>query len=87
MGREGAVDLEAAEFYIRSAVLALCVTVLERLLHELGVGRQDKPRVCANGHLPSKMIGAGVREKKIRTILGPVRFARSRYVCPACGAV
>jgi hypothetical protein len=33
------------------------------------------------------MESTGVREKTIQTILGPVRFARSRYVCPACGHV
>lgn len=33
------------------------------------------------------MESSGVREKIIQTILGPVRFARSRYVCPSCGAV
>ncbi len=72
---------------MRSAVLALGATVLERLLDDVGVGRQDAPRVCANSHLPRKMVSTGVREKKIQTILGTVRFARSRYVCPACGAV
>jgi hypothetical protein len=81
------LDLEAAEFYVRSAVLAVGTGVLERLLHEVGVGRQDKPRVCANGHLPRKMVSTGVRTKIIRTILGPVGFERSRYVCPACGGV
>ena len=87
MNREGALDLEAAEFYVRSAVLALGATVLEQLLCEVGVGRQDKPRLCARGHLPRKMESRGVRDKTIRTILGPVRFERSRYVCPSCGAV
>jgi hypothetical protein len=87
LGREDGVDLEASEFYIRSAVLALGATVLERLLHEVGVGRQDSPRLCTRGHLPRKMESRGVREKTILTILGPVRFARSRYVCPDCGAV
>jgi hypothetical protein len=33
------------------------------------------------------MKSCGVREKTILSILGPVRFARSRYVCPVCGAV
>jgi hypothetical protein len=33
------------------------------------------------------MTSCGVREKTLQTILGPVRFARSRYVCPTCGAV
>jgi len=87
VAREGALDLEAAEFYVRSAVLALGAGVLERLLHEVGVGRQDQPRLCSLNHLPRKMESTGVREKIIQTILGPVRFARSRYVCPCCGAV
>jgi hypothetical protein len=87
VGRDGAVDLEAAEFYIRSAVLALGATVLERLLHDVGVGRQAQRRLCAHVHLPCPMESTGVREKTVHTILGPVRFARSRYVCPQCGAV
>ena len=62
-------------------------SVLEQLLHEVGGGRQAEARLCARGHLPCKMESSGVREKTIQTILGSVRFARSRYVCPACGAV
>jgi hypothetical protein len=81
------LDLEATEFYIRSAVLGLGAGVLERLLHDVGVGRQARPRMCANHHLPCRMKSSGVREKSLQTILGPVRFARSRYVCPECGAV
>ena len=81
------MDLEAAEFYVRSAVLVVGAGVLERLLHEVGGGRQDAPRVCARNHLPRKMESTGVRTKIIHTILGPVRFERSRYVCPECGAV
>jgi hypothetical protein len=81
------VDLEAAEFYIRSAMLTQGARVLERLLHTVGVGRQDKPRLCARNHLPHKMESGGVRAKIIQTIVGPVRFERSRYVCPSCGAV
>ena len=68
-------------------MLALGAGVLERLLHDVGVGRQGEPRQCARNHLPCKMESTGVREKIIQTILGPVRFARSRYVCPCCGAV
>ncbi|MCX7012409.1 MAG: ISKra4 family transposase [Candidatus Sumerlaeota bacterium] len=85
--REGAVDLEAAEFYVRSAVLALGATVLERLLDDVGIGRQGDPRLCAHHHPPRRMDSRGVREKTLQTVLGPVRFARSRYVCPQCGAV
>ena len=72
---------------MRSAVLALGASVLERLLNSVGVGRQDQPRLCADHHLPCKMVSTGRREKALQTILGPVRFARSRYVCPTCGAV
>jgi hypothetical protein len=84
---ESGLDLEAAEFYVRSAVLALGATVLERLLCGVGAGRQNRPRLCARGHLLRKMESTGAREKTIQTILGPVRFSRSRYVCPSCGAV
>lgn len=87
LGREGGLDLEAAEFYIRTSLLAVGAGVLERLLHGIGSGRQSQPHFCAQGHLPRKMESSGVREKTLQTILGPVRFARSRYVCPTCGAV
>jgi hypothetical protein len=81
------LDLEAAEFYIRSAVLGMGGDVLEHLLHDVGVGRQAHPRFCANHHLPRRMESGGVREKMLQTVLGPVRFARSRYVCPECGLI
>jgi hypothetical protein len=87
VGSESSLDLEAAEFYVRSSVLALGASVLERLLREVGVGRQSQPRRCSRNHLPCTMESRGVREKTIQTLLGPVRFARSRYVCPHCGVV
>ena len=87
VGRKEGLDLEAIEFYVRSAVLALGAAVLERLLRQVGVGRQVSPRQCRNVHLPRKMESTGVREKVLQTILGPVRFRRSRLVCPECGAV
>lgn len=87
MEREGALDLEGAEFYVRTSVLALGAAVLEQLLQNVGVGRQAKPRQCARGHRPCLMQSTGVRAKTLHTILGPVRFARSRYVCPVCGSV
>lgn len=87
MGRQDGLDLEAVEFYIRSAMLAAGAGVLEQLLHGMAVGRQRKPCLCSHGHVPRKMDSSGVQEKTIQTILGPVRFARSRYVCPVCGDV
>lgn len=68
-------------------MLAVGASVLEQLLHGVGVGRQAQPRQCARNHLPRTMESSGVRQKTLQTILGPVRFARSRYVCPACGVV
>ena len=87
MGRQAGLDLEAVEFYIRSAMLSVGAGVLERLLHGMAVGRQDQPCLCRHGHVPRKMESSGVQEKTIQTILGPVRFARSRYVCPVCDDV
>jgi hypothetical protein len=68
-------------------MLAVGARVVEQLLRNVGVGRQEAPRLCARGHQPRKMESRGVREKTILTILGPVRFERSRYVCPVCGVV
>jgi hypothetical protein len=84
---EGAVDLEAAEFYIRTSLLAVGASVLEKLLDDLAVGRHVSGRLCARNHLPCKMVSHGVRPKTLRTILGPVRFERTRLVCPRCGWV
>lgn len=87
LGRQGGWDLESAEFYIRTSMLAVGASVLAQLLQTAGGGRQDKPLLCACNHLPCKMESSGLRQKTLQTILGPVRFARSRYVCPRCGAV
>jgi len=87
VGKEGAIDLEAAEFYVRTAVLAFGASVLEQLLQNVGVGRQAVARTCARNHLPRKMQSTGKPAKTIQTILGPVRFERTRLVCPECGHV
>ena len=87
VARQGVFDLEANEFYVRAAVHALGARVLERLLHDVGVGRQEQPRLCSRNHLPRKMESTGVRGKTVQTIVGPVHLARSRYVCPSCGLV
>jgi hypothetical protein len=87
VGGQAGVDLEAAEFYIRTAMLTGGGAVLERLLHEAGTGRRARPLLCARDHPPVAMRSTGVRVKTLQTILGPVRWARSRFVCPVCGAV
>ena len=52
LGREDGLDLEASEFYIRTAMLSVGASILERLLHEVGGGRRGAPRLCGRGHLP-----------------------------------
>jgi Uncharacterised protein family (UPF0236) len=81
-GERGQIDLEAWEFALRVAVLALGAGHLSELLSELGIGRQEQPVMCVCGE---RMESHGVRTKKLLTLLGPVKFARSRYECPACG--
>lgn len=87
VGAGGAIDLEASEFYIRTAMLAAGATVLERLLQTIGRGRRAEPCHCARNHPPVAMRSSGVRVKSLQTILGTVRWERSRFVCPLCGAV
>jgi len=85
--RESSLDLEATEFYVRTAMLQAGARVVEQVLAEVGRGRRVKPLLCANNHLVCRMESLGLREKTIQTILGEVRFKRSAYRCPVCGAV
>ncbi len=80
------MDFEGLEFYVRSAMLKAGAAVVERVLGEVGRGRRDEPMVCGDNHLPCAMQSLGLREKRLRTILGAVRFRRSVYRCPVCGA-
>ncbi len=77
-------DLEGIEFYVRASMLAAGARVIEQFVNNLAVGRQSEPRMCANKHPPAAMASAGVRAKVVRTLLGPVRFRRSRLCCPVC---
>jgi hypothetical protein len=76
------VDLEAWEFFLRRAVLTAGARVMEDVLAEIGCGRRAEPVLCTCGE---RMGSVGVRAKTIRTILGPVPFQRSLFICPACG--
>jgi len=69
------------EAALRAAVLSAGAKVLESLLAGVGRGRRDDPVFCACG---TRMESRGVEEKTILTILGPVRFTRSRFQCPEC---
>lgn len=82
MRRDGRCDLEAVETALKAAALSAGSQVLEALLQDVGVGRRGKPVRCRCGQV---MASAGVREKRVVTLLGPVRFARSLYRCLRCG--
>lgn len=81
--RSNEKDLEAWEEAVRFAVLAIGAGALEKLLENLCRGRRDQAVVCACGE---RMQSKGVREKEVRTILGPLTLRRSMFQCPACGA-
>ena len=80
--RATGVDLEALEGAIREAVLAAGAKVLEVLLRDVGVGRREALVRCRCG---TAMDSSGVKAKTVHTLLGPVRFERSRYACSSCG--
>lgn len=82
--RAAGVDLEALEVAIRQAVLVAGAKVLEELLRNVGVGRREAGVRCRCGE---EMQSGGVREKRVQTLLGWLRFERSRYQCPRCGKV
>lgn len=78
------VDLEAVESALREAVLAAGAKMLEALLRGVGMGRRERAVRCRCG---TPMKSSGIRAKMVHTLLGPVRFERSRYACPSCGKV
>lgn len=84
VAREGRVDLEAVEQALRAAVLEAGAKVLERLLEPVGVGRREAKVFCPR--CASAMESRGKCGKDMLTVLGWVRFSRSRYVCPRCKA-
>jgi len=81
-GKEHGVDLESREFGLRSVVLSAGARLLEKMLWGVGSGRRQAPLVCSCGE---KMRSQGLKKKRIKTILGDIRFNRSLYMCPVCG--
>ncbi len=76
-------DLEAWETALRAAVLSAGGRLLEGLLQGVGSGKEACGIFCSCG---IRMESRGLREKELLTILGPVRFRRSMFQCPACHA-
>lgn len=81
--KERGVDLESWEFALRAAVLLSGAKLLEKLLEGIGSGRRSGPVVCSCG---MRMRSKGLKEKRIKTILGDIRFRRSLFICPQCKA-
>lgn len=77
-------DLEALETALRAAALKAGAQVLEGVLACVGGGRRGGPAVMCRCGAP--MNSRGLDEKELTTILGPVRYARSAFACPRCGA-
>jgi hypothetical protein len=66
---------------LRVAVLACGAKILTGMLAEHGSGRREEAVVCRCG---GRMESQGVRRKELLTILGPVAYERSMFMCPAC---
>jgi hypothetical protein len=78
------VDLEDWETTLRAALLAAGARALEQLLDGIGSGPQSEPVACPS--CGRRMESQGRRGKTVMTILGPVRYRRTRLECPACRA-
>lgn len=78
------LDLEACEFSVRDAVLTMGARFLERALNKVGRGRRGEAIRCRR--CGQTMASAGLKYKTLRSILGPARFGRSRFVCPRCAS-
>jgi len=81
--KTGKADLEAWETALRVAVLACGAKILADMLSEQGSGRREEDVRCRCGR---RMESRGVRGKQLMTILGPVTYHRSMFMCPACRA-
>lgn len=75
--------MEAWEFGLRAAVLCAGARLLEEMLEGTGCGRRVEAVACSCG---GQMRSKGLREKRIKTVLGNITFRRSLFVCSECGA-
>jgi hypothetical protein len=76
------VHLEEWEHALRDAVLRAGAGVLSGVLARIGSGESSRPVVCACG---TRMVSRGLKGKELLTILGPVPYLRSAFLCPTCG--
>lgn len=83
IGRVDKIDLEAVEMALRAAVQAAGANILGDLLDGFGRGRRREEVRCVCG---AKMASKGVEPKTLLTVMGPLKYKRSRYECPHCHA-
>jgi hypothetical protein len=83
LAAEKVADMEAWEQAVLVAALAAGAKVLEAILAKIGSGRQKHPVRCVCG---ATMDSVGLRDKQVVTVLGPVDYRRSLFVCPVCDA-
>ena len=80
-GKLGGLDLEVTELTVRTAMLRLGGSLLEKLL-ALDGGNRGQRIDCGKRH---QAVFLGYREKDLTTVLGPLRLRRACYHCPKCG--
>ena len=79
---QNAIDLEAIETLLHSAVRHLGCSMLEQALNALTHQDAYASEVCQHGHHARSI---GYRPKKILTVLGPVVIRRAYYYDGLCG--
>jgi hypothetical protein len=77
----GEADLEAWEFFIRTAVHSAGGKVLSGLLTRVVSKQYGKPVICECG---ARMKSRGLKKRRLATILGPIDFHRPLFECPIC---
>jgi len=83
VAKESRFDFEAAEFFIRTSVLAWGAKILEKVLAGVGADRLQGTVRCTCGQT---LRSRGLRTRRVRTILGSVTVRRPLYHCSDCGA-
>ena len=79
--RATGIGFEAIGLALREAALSAGAKVPEGLLRDVGVGRRETEVRC---RCATAMNSSGAKAQTVYTLLGEVRFERSRYACPVC---
>ena len=81
--RRGALDLEATEMALRTAMHQVGGVLLEQLLNADGGGYRGAHLPCGQGHQAAFV---EYRRKEVLTVLAPVQVQRAYYHCGPCAA-